>query len=182
MHMVPVPLPLISGISSIRIAVPSDFRPAEARQTVLLAVQELGKRYPLGLPKLNPVKVKVRDGGTDWGWGVVVNVVKKPGTALASGVTPSRGTNYIVDTLLHCSPGLNENGSRAKPCPPRPGEKGKMHMVPVPLPLISGISSIRIAVPSDFRPAEARQTVLLAVQELGKRYPLGLPKLNPVKE
>ncbi|KAJ6837824.1 DExH-box ATP-dependent RNA helicase DExH10 [Iris pallida] len=33
--------------------------------------------------------VKVRDGGTDWGWGVVVNVVKKPGTALASGVTPS---------------------------------------------------------------------------------------------
>ncbi|KAJ6801777.1 DExH-box ATP-dependent RNA helicase DExH10 [Iris pallida] len=126
--------------------------------------------------------VKVRDGGTDWGWGVVVNVVKKPGTALASGVTPSRGTNYIVDTLLHCSPGLNENGSRAKPCPPRPGEKGEMHVVPVPLPLISGISSIRIAVPSDLRPAEARQTVLLAVQELGKRYPLGLPKLNPVKD
>lgn len=54
---VPVPLPLISGLSSIRIAIPSDLRPPEARQTVLLAVQELGKHYPQGLPKLHPVKV-----------------------------------------------------------------------------------------------------------------------------
>lgn len=54
-----MPLPLLSGLSSIRIAIPPDLRPAEARQTVLLAVQELGKRYPQGLPKLNPVKVFV---------------------------------------------------------------------------------------------------------------------------
>ncbi|RRT51673.1 hypothetical protein B296_00050964 [Ensete ventricosum] len=54
---VPVPLPLISGLSSIRIAIPSDLRPTEARQNVLLAVQELGNRYPQGLPKLHPVKV-----------------------------------------------------------------------------------------------------------------------------
>lgn len=121
--------------------------------------------------------VKIRDGGTDWGWGVVVNVVKKPPTG---GV--ARGPSYIIDTLLHCSPGLSEIGSRSKPCPPRPGEKGEMHVVPVPLPLLSGLSSIRIAVPPDLRPAEARQTVLLAVQELGKRYPLGLPKLHPVKD
>nr|KYP67530.1 Superkiller viralicidic activity 2-like 2 [Cajanus cajan] len=61
--------------------------------------------------------IKVREGGTDWGWGVVVNVVKKPS-----------GGGYIVDTLLHCSPGSNENSSRPKPCPPRPGEKGEMHV------------------------------------------------------
>ncbi|XP_038985720.1 DExH-box ATP-dependent RNA helicase DExH10 isoform X2 [Phoenix dactylifera] len=129
--------------------------------------------------------VKVRDGGTDWGWGVVVNVVKKPPAAsstLPSSLASSRGLGYIVDTLLHCSPGLSENGSRPKPCPPHPGEKGEMHVVPVPLPLISSLSSIRIAIPSDLRPPEARQTVLLAVQELGKRYPQGLPKLHPVKD
>ncbi|XP_065000088.1 DExH-box ATP-dependent RNA helicase DExH10 isoform X1 [Musa acuminata AAA Group] len=130
--------------------------------------------------------VKVRDGGTDWGWGVVVNVVKKPPTAsstLPPALVSARGSSaYIVDTLLHCSPGLSENGSRPKPCPPRPGEKGEMHVVPVPLPLISGLSSIRIAIPSDLRPAEARQNVLLAVQELGNRYPQGLPKLHPVKD
>lgn len=53
--------------------------------------------------------VKVREGGTDWGWGVVVNVVKKPHASLAA---VPRGGGYIVDTLLHCSPGSSENGSR----------------------------------------------------------------------
>lgn len=128
--------------------------------------------------------VKVRDGGIDWGWGVVVNVVKKPpapfGTLPSTGA--SRGSGYIVDTLLRCSFGSSENGSRRKPCPPPPGEKGEMHVVPVPLPLISGISSIMIAMPLDLRPAEARENILLAVQELGNRYPHGLPKLHPVKD
>ncbi|KMT03799.1 hypothetical protein BVRB_8g189430 isoform B [Beta vulgaris subsp. vulgaris] len=58
--------------------------------------------------------VKIREGGTDWGWGVVVNVVKKP--PATSGTVP-RGGGYIVDTLPHCSPGTSENGSRPKPCP-----------------------------------------------------------------
>lgn len=114
--------------------------------------------------------IKVREGGTDWGWGVVVNVVKKP------------VGGYIVDTLLHCSPGSNENSIRPKPCPPRPGEKGEMHVVPVQLPLISALSKLRIYVPPDLRPLEARQSILLAVQELGNRFPQGLPKLNPVKD
>uniref|UniRef100_A0A0E0IYU7 Helicase ATP-binding domain-containing protein n=1 Tax=Oryza nivara TaxID=4536 RepID=A0A0E0IYU7_ORYNI len=128
--------------------------------------------------------VKVRDGSTDWGWGVVVNVVKKPpqsGT-LPPALSASRGNNYIVDTLLHCSSSSNENGSRSKPLPPRPGEKGEMHVVPVPLPLLSGLSSVRINIPPDLRPPEARQNILFAVQELGKRYPQGLPKLDPIKD
>ncbi|XP_050230531.1 DExH-box ATP-dependent RNA helicase DExH10 [Mercurialis annua] len=122
--------------------------------------------------------IKVREGGTDWGWGVVVNVVKRPVT----GSVPSRGGSYIVDTLLHCSLGSNESGSRPRPCPPRPGENGEMHVVPVQLDLISALSKVRISVPSDLRPLEARQSILLAVQELGTRFPEGLPKLNPVKD
>ncbi|KAI6682661.1 hypothetical protein NL676_036542 [Syzygium grande] len=124
--------------------------------------------------------VRIREGGTDWGWGVVVNVMKKPSTGL--GTVPSRGGGYIVDTLLHCSPGLSENSSRPKPCPPRPGEKGEMHVVPVQLSLVSALSKLRISIPADLRPLEARQSILLAVQELGSRFPQGLPKLNPVKD
>ncbi|KAG0464168.1 hypothetical protein HPP92_020237 [Vanilla planifolia] len=129
--------------------------------------------------------VKVRDGGTDWGWGVVVNVVKKPSSgsgSLQPALAASRGSNYLVDILLHCSLGSSDNGSRQKPFPPRPGERGEMHVVPVPLSLISGISSIRISFPPDLRPAEARQTILLAVQELQKQYPQGLPRLDPIKD
>ncbi|KAM0828724.1 hypothetical protein ACQ4PT_067356 [Festuca glaucescens] len=128
--------------------------------------------------------VKVRDGSTDWGWGVVVNVVKKPAasTTLPPALSAYRSNNYIVDALLHCSSSSNENGSRSKPCPPRAGEKGEMHVVPVPLPLVSGLSSVRINIPSDLRPPEARQNILSAVQELGKRYPQGLPKLHPITD
>ncbi|XP_038700399.1 DExH-box ATP-dependent RNA helicase DExH10-like isoform X2 [Tripterygium wilfordii] len=123
--------------------------------------------------------VKVREGGTDWGWGVVINVMKKPS---GSGSMPSRGSNYIVDTLLHCSSGSRDNSSRPKPCPPHPGDKGEMHVVPVQLPLISALGKIMISIPSDLRPLEARQSILLAVKELETRFPNGLPKLNPVKD
>ncbi|KAI3803198.1 hypothetical protein L1987_31347 [Smallanthus sonchifolius] len=126
--------------------------------------------------------VKVREGGTDWGWGVVVNVVKKPPPPPGSLTPTSRGSSYIVDTLLHCSIGSSESGSRPKPCPPRSGEKGEMHVVPVQLPLISALSKLRVTIPTDLRPLEARQNILLAVQELEKRFPQGLPKLNPVKD
>lgn len=71
----------------------------------------------------------MRDGSTEWGWGVVVNVVKKPSSSSTVGAG-GVANNYIVDTLLHCSASLSgENGSRAKPCPPRAGEKGEMHVV-----------------------------------------------------
>ncbi|GFP79414.1 superkiller viralicidic activity 2-like 2 [Phtheirospermum japonicum] len=129
--------------------------------------------------------VKVREGGTDWGWGVVINVVKKTPAASSSmpaALASSRSNSYIVDTLLHCSLGSSENGSQPKPCPPRPGEKGEMHVVPVQLPLLSALSKLRISIPSDLRPMEARQDILNGVQGLEKRFPQGLPKLNPVKD
>ncbi|KAL2538551.1 Superkiller viralicidic activity 2-like 2 [Forsythia ovata] len=50
------------------------------------------------------------------------------------------------------------------------------------VPLISALGKLRIAVPSDLRPIKARQSVLLAVQELETRFPQGFPKLNPAKD
>ncbi|KAL8492713.1 hypothetical protein ACS0TY_024058 [Phlomoides rotata] len=129
--------------------------------------------------------VKVREGGTDWGWGVVVNVVKRPSavsSSLPAALASSRSNTYIVDALLHCSLGTSENGSQPKPCPPHPGEKGEMHVVPVQLPLLSALSKLRISVPTDLRPKEEREKILLAVKELEKRFQQGLPKLNPVKD
>ncbi|KAI7994196.1 Casein kinase 1-like protein HD16 [Camellia lanceoleosa] len=46
----------------------------------------------------------------------------------APALSSSRGISYIVDTLLHCSIGSSENGSRPKPCPPS-REKGEIHVV-----------------------------------------------------
>eukprot|EP00252_Welwitschia_mirabilis_P018829 TRINITY_DN4218_c0_g1_i1.p1 TRINITY_DN4218_c0_g1~~TRINITY_DN4218_c0_g1_i1.p1 ORF type:complete len:993 (+),score=171.89 TRINITY_DN4218_c0_g1_i1:142-3120(+) len=129
--------------------------------------------------------VKIREGTTDWGWGVVVNVVKKPPSrpsTLPSVIMSSRSTSYIVDTLLTCAPGLTNDSTPLKPSPVVPGQKGEMQVVPVQLSLISGISSLRVAIPKDLRPPEARQSVLMAVQELEKRFPKGLPKLDPIED
>ncbi|KAL2630865.1 hypothetical protein R1flu_015551 [Riccia fluitans] len=130
--------------------------------------------------------VKVRDGADEWGWGVVVNVVKKPPvsrTNLPSAVLSApTSTFYIVDTLLHCGSGLVQEGSKPKPRPCPPGSRGEMHVVPVQMPLICAISALRVAVPGDLRPAEARQSILLAVQELERRFPDGLPKLDPIAD
>ncbi|KAL8552383.1 hypothetical protein ACS0TY_001178 [Phlomoides rotata] len=56
-----------------------------------------------------------------------------------------------------------------------------MHVVPVQLPLLSALSKLRISVPTDLRPKEEREKILLAVEELEKRFQQGLPKLNPMK-
>lgn len=130
--------------------------------------------------------VKVRDGADDWGWGVVVNVVKKqPGgqSILPSSILMSpRPSFYLVDTLLYCASGVVQDGPRQKPRPCLKGEKGEMHVVPVQMSLICGVSALRVAVPQDLRPVEARQSVLMAIQELERRFPDGLPKLDPIED
>jgi ATP-dependent RNA helicase DOB1 len=96
----------------------------------------------------------VRDGSTDWGWGVVVNVVKKPPASgtLPPALSASRSNNYTVDTLLHCSSNSSENGSRSKPCPPRPGEKGEMHVVSSELKLYdNGFYHVRLSLDGHLR-------------------------------
>ncbi len=92
------------------------------------------------LPFLQPGRlVRIRDNDTDWGWGVVVNFQKtqkdnKDSKALGS------GGQYIVDVLLNCAPSEG-NVKKFKPCPP--GQEGQIEVVPVLLPLVEGISSIR---------------------------------------
>jgi ATP-dependent RNA helicase DOB1 len=52
--------------------------------------------------------IRVRDGDTDWGWGVVVNV-----SNMGGGIGKPDG--YVVDTLLHCAPGAAEAGAHNRP-------------------------------------------------------------------
>ena len=54
-------MPLICAISALRVAAPHDLRPPEARQSVLMAVQELERRFPDGFPKLDPIEVFLQD-------------------------------------------------------------------------------------------------------------------------
>ncbi|KAL2944211.1 DExH-box ATP-dependent RNA helicase DExH10 [Bienertia sinuspersici] len=101
--------------------------------------------------------------GTDWGWGVVVNLMKK---SPATSETTPHGGAYIVDTLL-LSP-LIQVGMVL----------GLNHARLVLGKRVKCIFKVRLSIPPDLRPVDSRQSILLAVQELERRFPQGLPKLK----
>lgn len=55
-------LETIIEISSIRLYFPEDLRPIDSRLTVLKTLMEVQKRFPNGLPKLDPIEdMKIKD-------------------------------------------------------------------------------------------------------------------------
>uniref|UniRef100_A0A8D0E144 Exosome RNA helicase MTR4 n=1 Tax=Salvator merianae TaxID=96440 RepID=A0A8D0E144_SALMN len=132
------------------------------------------------LPFLQPGRlVKVKNEDDDFGWGVVVNFSKK------SNVKPNSGELdplYVTEVLLHCSKESLKNSATEAAKPAKPDEKGEMQVVPVLVHLLSAISSVRLYIPKDLRPLDNRQSVLKSIQEVQKRFPDGVPLLDPIDD
>lgn len=137
--------------------------------------------------------VKVKHGKVDYGWGVVINVMKRlpPKNRPALTDIPPH-EQYIVDVLLNCSTDSpNPKGSSGdksnvslipagvQPCPP--GKKGMPYVVPILLAVVDGISHLRINLPKDLRPESERQTVWKTILEVHKRFPQGVTMLDPIQ-
>jgi len=58
---------------------------------------------------------------------------------------------------------------------------GRMEVVPVTMATIDAISQIRIQLPSDLKSAEQRLDLRKTVEEVKRRFPDGLPTLDPIK-
>ncbi|KAL3868895.1 hypothetical protein ACJMK2_041651 [Sinanodonta woodiana] len=131
------------------------------------------------LPFLQPGRlVKVKNGEVDFGWGMVVNFQKKANQSKTSDSGPS----YVVEVLLNLTKESARSGNSAliKPCPA--GSKGEMQVVPVLLHLIQAISAVRLYLPQDLKPLDNRQSVGKSIQEVQKRFPDGLPLIDPVED
>jgi ATP-dependent RNA helicase DOB1 len=142
-------------------------------------VQETVNQPIHSLPFLQPGRlVSVNDHGVDWGWGVVVNFQKKQqkNASLANDNSPSQ---YIVDVLLSTEP---NNNPGAIPKPPSDTNNAVLQVIPVLLSIISGMSSVRVFLPKDLRSAESRQTVAKSLKEVQKRFPHGVPILDPIED
>ncbi|KAK7100745.1 exosome RNA helicase MTR4-like [Littorina saxatilis] len=132
------------------------------------------------LPFLQPGRlVRIKNKDDDFGWGVVVNFQKKMDQ---SGATEDTGPLYVVELLLYLSKESTRSRSTAnlKPCPK--GEKGEMQVVPILTKLIQSLSAIRLYIPSDLRSSEHRLSVYKSMQEVEKRFPDGLPLLDPIED
>ncbi|XP_043999982.1 exosome RNA helicase MTR4 [Gambusia affinis] len=142
-------------------------------------IQEFIHKPKYCLPFLQPGRlVKVKNEDTDFGWGVVVNFSKKANTKACGDSEPL----YVVEVLLHCSKESAKNSATEAAKPAAPGETGEMQVVPVMLHLLTSISSVRLYIPKDLRPFDNRQLMLKSIQEVQKRFPDGVPLLDPIDD
>jgi len=146
----------------------------------------------------------------NYGWGIIVRYKKKAGTGTAgsAGLMASNadGPEHSIDVLLPCvdrhfddiSPnaearreedlanvGLLWRGT-AQHCRPSLSEDkpgiASMREFTVGLDTIDRISAVRLFVPQDTKPTEARKSIMKSLKEVQRRFPDGLPLLDPVKD
>ncbi|KAK6322758.1 hypothetical protein J4Q44_G00075500 [Coregonus suidteri] len=143
-------------------------------------IEEFVHKPKYCLPFLQPGRlVKVKNEDVDFGWGVVVNFSKKSNVKASTG---DADPLYVVEVLVHCSQESVKNAATEAAKPAATGEKGEMQVVPVMLRLLTSISSVRLYIPKDLRPYDNRQNMLKSIQEVQKRFPDGVPLLDPIDD
>merc|ERR1712059_111011 len=125
------------------------------------------------VPFLQPGRlVRVKAGEQEFGWGAVVNMKRQR----------PEGDASVVDVLLYVTKETAKSRIPSELLAVPPGEKGEMVVIPLLLPLVQQISSVRLFIPSDLRPLDNRMAVLKSIQEVKKRFPKGVPLLDPIKD
>ncbi|KAJ3183867.1 ATP-dependent RNA helicase mtr4 [Geranomyces variabilis] len=119
----------------------------------------------------------------DFGWGMMTTFTKVVPKQKGNDLTAMpEAPKIVIDTLLHCAPGTEVGAKFPKPCPPDV-EKGEFLVVPCALEAVDGLSTIRMHLEKlDLTGHEARAQLGRKVREIKKRFPDGVPLLDPVED
>eukprot|EP00191_Tetraselmis_sp_GSL018_P015096 CAMPEP_0177586164 /NCGR_PEP_ID=MMETSP0419_2-20121207/4917_1 /TAXON_ID=582737 /ORGANISM="Tetraselmis sp., Strain GSL018" /LENGTH=1007 /DNA_ID=CAMNT_0019076019 /DNA_START=41 /DNA_END=3065 /DNA_ORIENTATION=+ len=85
--------------------------------------------------------------------------------------------SYAVDVLVNCGGSPHSRGEAA--LLPAPDQTGTPQVVAVNLSRVDSLSSIRVYVPQELKSIESRRVALRTMVEVGRRFPKGLPTLDP---
>ncbi|KAF3070374.1 ATP-dependent RNA helicase mtr4 [Daldinia childiae] len=129
--------------------------------------------------------------GKDFGWGVVVNVTKRKDPKFGEKEYPPQ-ESYFIDVFLRldpaCDPFGPANPSTEMPEGARasdPNQDSIFEVVPCMLTCIKALSQIRVFMPKDVTSREdieaVRKQTLKALKEVERRFPDGLPILDPIE-
>jgi len=129
--------------------------------------------------------VHIKHEDLDFGWGAVVKYSERKAPRNSTEEIPP-GRSYIVDVLLKIADGPSVGTKTFQDTPPgvRPaqeGEKSRMEVVPVAIGCIHSIAHLRIFLPKDLTSIDARNGVRKSLDEVAKRFPDGLPLLDPIE-
>ena len=140
------------------------------------------------LPFMQPGRlVHVKDGDHDFGWGAVINFLRREPDRNSRESLPAT-ESWTLDVALECAdqgypPGTNAFNSLPPGIrPAESGQKSKVEVVPVLLKCVYGISTFRIFPPKDVTSSNDRSKIQKALAEVQKRFPDGIPKLDPVEQ
>ncbi|CAK9262411.1 unnamed protein product [Sphagnum jensenii] len=117
-------------------------------------------------------------------WGVIINFEKTPGAvqesfdAESSEAPIAVGSTYRVDVLANCLT-IGDVAVRKLVDPISLDETGEPAVVGLPLTQIESLSALRVYIPKDLRPVEARERCLKTVLEVLRRFPDGVQLLDP---
>lgn len=140
------------------------------------------------LPFMQPGRlVHVKDGDHDFGWGAVINFLRRePDRNSREALQPQE--SWTLDVALECDDqgyAVGTNAFNSLPPgirPSAPGGKSKIEVVPVLLKCVYGISTFRIFPPKDVTSSSDRSKIQRALAEVQKRFPDGIPKLDPIEQ
>lgn len=129
--------------------------------------------------------------GKDFGWGVICNLTKRKDPKFGEKEYPPQESHFI-DVFLHldpsCDPFGPPNPSTAMPEGARasdPSRDSVFEVVPCMLTCIKALSQIRVFMPKEVRSREdvesVRKQVLKSKREVERRFPDGLPVLDPIE-
>lgn len=131
--------------------------------------------------------VHVKDGEHDFGWGSVINFLRRDADKNAKEqLAPQE--SWILDVALEVAdegvaPGTNAFNSLPPGIrPAQAGQKSQVEIVPVVLKCVYGISTFRIFPPKDITSANDKAKIQRALAEVQKRFPDGIPKLDPIDQ
>ena len=103
-------------------------------------------------------------------WGALVNFKK---------IVKKEDTQYNIDVLLPVDKKIDPNTDAL--LPPSSSDKSEMKVVTLNLKNIAQISSARVFLPQDLRPADNRHSVLKSINEIKKRF-IDIPLLDPIED
>ncbi|OQS00492.1 DEAD/DEAH box RNA helicase [Thraustotheca clavata] len=130
------------------------------------------------------VKVYSDDADKKWDYGVIVNF--ESGIKTNPDASQASESATVVHILLNCDASVDKQSDKDEPVPAAPGSwthpKSEMKICPVPLARIDTLSSLRVYIPKDLRPLDARMAVAKSLAEVMRRFPQGVPLLDPLED
>ncbi|RMZ88338.1 hypothetical protein DV736_g4422, partial [Chaetothyriales sp. CBS 134916] len=133
--------------------------------------------------------VHVKDGDDDYGWGAVINFGRRDRDKNSKDQQQlSPQESWILDVAIEVAdqgvaPGTKTFNSLPPGVrPAKDGDKSKVEVVPVVLKCVYGVSKFRIFPPKDISSSNERAKIHRALAEVRRRFPDGIPRLDPVDE